>query len=56
MVNEVRIKTIERPDGKARVYILGQDDSLFRYEGEVETERAGHLYWGLFASSDLFDG
>jgi hypothetical protein len=46
MVEEIRIKTIERPDGTDRVYILARDDGLFRYESQAEKEAGGHLYWG----------
>jgi hypothetical protein len=55
MAKEIRIKTIERPDGKARVYILARDDALFRYEGEAEMELDGYTYWGKSAGSGLFE-
>jgi hypothetical protein len=38
MSKEHRIKTIERADGKARLFIFQRDDGLFRFEGESERE------------------
>jgi hypothetical protein len=55
MAKETAIKTIERPDGKAKVHIFTRDDGLFRYEAKAEQESDGYEYWGLTASSGLFE-
>jgi hypothetical protein len=55
MAKEITIKTIDRPDGKARVRIIARDDALFRYESEAEMETDGYAYWGLSASSGIFE-
>jgi hypothetical protein len=55
MAKETTLKTIERPDGKAKVHIFARDDGLFRYEAEAEQESDGYAYWGLAASSGLFE-
>jgi hypothetical protein len=54
------IKTIERADGKARVYILERNDGLYEYRGEVELvgNEYESIYWspaersGLYASAE----
>jgi hypothetical protein len=55
MSKERRIKTIGRPDGKARLFILARDDGLFRFEGESEQEEDGDLFWALSESSGLYE-
>lgn len=55
MVREIRIKTIERSDGKARIYIVARDDALFRYEGEMEVEEDGDVFWQPSNISGLFE-
>ena len=55
MVREIKIKTIERYDGKARIYIIARDDALFRYEGEVEAEEDGDVFWQPTNVSGLFE-
>jgi hypothetical protein len=58
MARERRIKTIEHPNGKARLFILERDDGLYRFEGEREAEELGEYYWepcdmsGLYQSAD----
>jgi len=58
MAIERRIKTIERPDGKARVFIIERDDGCFRFEGEAEFDEDGEVYWapcdisGIYPSAD----
>jgi hypothetical protein len=54
------IRTIERADGKARVYILERNDGLYEYRGEAEIvgDEYEGIYWsptehsGLCASAD----
>ena len=36
MAVERRIKTIERSDGRARLFIIERDDGRYRFEGEAE--------------------
>jgi hypothetical protein len=55
MAKERRIKTIERADGKARLFILARDDGLFRFAGESEQEEDGDIFWGPSESSGLYD-
>jgi hypothetical protein len=58
MSKERRLKTIERSDGKARLFILERDDGLFRFEGEAEQEEDGYVFWapcdisGLYQTAD----
>jgi hypothetical protein len=40
MSKEHRIMTIERADGKARLFKFERDDGLFRFEGEAAIEPA----------------
>jgi hypothetical protein len=56
MAREIRLKTIERPDGKARIFIIARDDGLFRYVGEVEDhdEFAG-TFWRPCDMSGLYE-
>ena len=57
MAIEHRIKTLERRDGKARLFIIERDDGCFRFEGETELEEDGYVFWspsdvsGLYASA-----
>ncbi len=55
MAKEIRIKTIERPDGKARIYIIARDDALFRYTGEAEFNEDGETYWAPSTGSGLYE-
>ena len=55
MAKTIRIKTIHRPDGKARVFIVGRDDGLFSYEGEAEHTEDGETYWAPALSGGLFE-
>jgi hypothetical protein len=55
MSKERRIKTIERSDGKARLFILARDDGLFRFEGESEQGEDGDVFWALSESSGLYE-
>jgi hypothetical protein len=54
MAIERRIKTIERHDGKARLFILERDDGCYRFEGEAEMCADGHLYDGPCFISGLY--
>jgi hypothetical protein len=55
MAKEVRIKTIAAPDGKARLFIIGRDDGLFRYEGEREEREDGYVFWSPCDVSGLYE-
>jgi hypothetical protein len=44
MSRETRIKTIERADGKARLFFYRRDDGLYRFEGEAEQEEDGEFF------------
>jgi hypothetical protein len=55
MSKERRIKTIERPDGKARLFILARDDGLFRFVAESEQEEDGDIFWAPSDWSGLYD-
>jgi hypothetical protein len=55
MSKERRIKTIQRSDGKARLFILARDDGLFRFEGESEQEEDGDVFWALSEASGLYE-
>ena len=58
MAMERRIRTFDRSDRKARLYIVERDDGLYRCEGEAEGDDADGFgpYWtpsevsGLYAS------
>lgn len=58
MAIERRIKTIERDNGTARLFIIERDDGCFRFEGEAEFDEDGELYWvpcdisGIYASAE----
>jgi len=60
MAVERRIRTIQRADGKARLFIIERDDGCYRFEGEAEQDDGdGHgPYWppcdisGLYASAE----
>lgn len=49
------IKVIERPNGKAKVYILERDDGLYEYRGYAEFDEDGYVYWGPAEMSGLHD-
>jgi hypothetical protein len=56
MAKELRIKTIEHPEGKARIFIVARDDGLFRYEGEVEQwDQFSGFYWAPRYGSGLYE-
>ena len=38
MAVERRIKTIEREDGNARLFIIERDDGRYRFEGEMQVD------------------
>lgn len=38
VATERRIRTIDRKDGKARLFIVEREDGLFRFEGEAEID------------------
>lgn len=44
MATYQRIKTFERADGKARLFIL-ERDGLYKFVGEVEIEEDGFTFW-----------
>jgi hypothetical protein len=60
MATERRIKTIDRPDGKARLFIIERDDGRYRFEGEAKQDDGdGHgVYWcpcdisGLYSTAE----
>ena len=58
MAVERRIKTIERDNGKARLFIMARDDGCYRFDGEAEFEEDGETYRapcdisGLYATAD----
>jgi hypothetical protein len=58
MAVETRVKTIERPDRKARLFIISRDDGCYRFGGEKETEVDGYALWkpcdisGLYSTAD----
>jgi hypothetical protein len=53
-VHAEEIRKLQRPDGKAEVYILKRDDGLYEYVGSVECEEDGYVYWGPVEHSGLF--
>jgi hypothetical protein len=55
MANERCIKTIERADGKARLFIFGRDDGRYRYEGEAEQQEDGDVFVAPDGVSGLFE-
>jgi hypothetical protein len=44
MSGETCIKTIERADGKARLFFFRRDDGLYRFESEAEQEEDGEFF------------
>jgi hypothetical protein len=50
------VKMIERPDGKARVYILARHDGFFEYRGETQIQGDEYegIYWSPTESSGLY--
>ena len=50
------IKTLERPDGKARVHILARHDGLYEFRGEAEIQGDQYegVYWSPTEMSCLF--
>ena len=55
MSNERRIKTIERSDGKARLFIYERADGLYRFEGESEQEEDGEVFVAPSDFSGLYE-
>jgi hypothetical protein len=53
---ERRIKTIERPDGKARLFIIERSDGLYRFEGEAEEDDGDGPFWLPCDISGLYSG
>jgi hypothetical protein len=49
------IKVFERPDGKAKIYILKRDDGLYEYRGEAEFNEDGEIYWAPKEHSGLHE-
>jgi hypothetical protein len=49
------IKTFERPDGRARLFIFVRDDGLYEYRAEAEDGNGGHACWTETDISGLFD-
>ena len=60
MTAERRIRTLERSDGKARLFIIERDDGLYRFQGEREIigDEWEGMHWdacdhsGLYGSAD----
>jgi|EndMetStandDraft_8_1072994.scaffolds.fasta_scaffold563545_2 hypothetical protein len=59
MAKEPCIKTIEKRDGSAKLFIMERDDGLYRFVGEkLLAEKLGETYWepcdfsGLYQSAD----
>jgi hypothetical protein len=50
------IKTCERADGKARLYILARNDGLYEYQAEVEVvgDEFEGIYWAPAEGSGLY--
>ena len=55
MAIERRIKTIERENGAARLFIIERDDGCFRFEGEAKVEEDGELYWAPCDISGIYE-
>lgn len=55
LTNERIIKTIERTDGKSRLFIFKRDDGLYRYEGEAEQEEDGEVFVAPCDFSGLYE-
>ncbi len=51
------IKTIERADGKARIFILERNDGFYEYRGEAEIvgDEYEGMYWSPTDHSGLFE-
>jgi len=49
------IKTFERADGKARLFILERDDGFYMFQGESEQEDDGYTFWAPSDCSGLYD-
>jgi hypothetical protein len=54
MAKEHCIKTIEKRDGSARLFIMERDDGLYRFTGEKLAEELGETYWEPCNSSGLY--
>jgi quercetin dioxygenase-like cupin family protein len=58
MATENVIKTFERHDGKARIFIVRRGDGLFSFRGESEQEEDGETFWapsnqgGIYGSAE----
>jgi hypothetical protein len=58
MAKEYCIKTIEKRDGSAKLFIMKRDDGLYRFVGERLAEEFGETYWepcdfsGVYQSAD----
>jgi hypothetical protein len=49
------IKTFERNDGKARLFILARDDGFYSFDGFEEVEEDGYTFLRLVGNSGIYE-
>ena len=54
MAKERCIKSIEKRDGDAKLFIMERDDGLYRFVAERLAEELGETYWEPCDSSGLY--